>query len=150
MITHVNNISYLAIESGQHHTVGVSVSVDVDTKPTQAFWVDGNMAQDHAIHDMVGTQFTEVFTIVSVLENIVVSPDQDLVTVEPAHYAQGLAVDHHIAQVIYFVVWPYFSIPRFDHKLVHFFWSVKWSQLCYTIVTGKMAHTFVSKVRVAD
>ena len=34
MIPDVNNISYLAIESGQHHTIGVSVTMYVDSKTT--------------------------------------------------------------------------------------------------------------------
>ena len=120
MVSNVNDVGDLAIEPGHHNTIGMCVTMDVDTKSTQAFCVNRNMTQDHAIHHMVSTQFTEVLTIVSVPEDIMVSPDQDLVTVEPAHYAQGFAVDHNITQVINFVRRPYTLVPGLDHELIHF------------------------------
>jgi enhancing lycopene biosynthesis protein 2 len=68
---------------GFFHTLVVQVSVDVNTKSTQAGFVDGDMAQDHAIHHMVSTEFAEVLTILIVPEDVVIATDENFVTVEP-------------------------------------------------------------------
>jgi hypothetical protein len=53
--------------------------------------MDRNVTKNHSVHNVVSTQFTEVLTILIITENIMVTADQDLVTVEWANFSQGVA-----------------------------------------------------------
>jgi hypothetical protein len=77
------------------------------------------MAKDHAVHDMIRTEFTEVFTIVSVPEDVVVTTDKDLIPVEPAHDTETFTVHDHVTQVINLVRGPDLFVPGLDHGFVH-------------------------------
>jgi hypothetical protein len=97
----------------------MQVSVYVYTKPSKAFCVYRNMAKDHAVHDMIRTEFTEVFTIVSVSEDIVVTTDKNFIPVEPTHDAETFTVHDHVTQVIHLVRGPDSIVPGLDHGFVH-------------------------------
>jgi hypothetical protein len=55
----------------------------VTAKPIEALRMYGNVAQDKSIHHMVATDISKVTGVVTQLEDIVVTFDQDLVSVEP-------------------------------------------------------------------
>jgi hypothetical protein len=58
--------------------------------------MDRNVAQDHSVHHMVCPQLAKVFTVLIVSKDVMVTADQNLVTVQPTHDAQGLAVDNYV------------------------------------------------------
>jgi hypothetical protein len=81
----------------------------------------------------------------------VIASDQDLVTVETMQSAQSLAIDHHIAKVIYLVCGTHSLVPTTDHFLVHFVRVRPRPELDFRIVRmNKAANTGMTKVRVAD
>jgi hypothetical protein len=68
---------------------------------------------------MICTEFTKVFTIVSVLEDIVITTDKNFIPVESTHDTETFTVDNNVTQVIHFVRGPDSIVPGLDHGFVH-------------------------------
>jgi hypothetical protein len=77
------------------------------------------MAKDHAVHDMIRTEFTEMFTIVSVPEDVVITTDKNFIPVEPTHDRKTFTVDNNVTQVIHLVRGLDLFVPDLDHGFVH-------------------------------
>jgi hypothetical protein len=97
---------------------------------------------------MVCTKFTEVLSVLIVTEDVMIAADKNLVAIETPHDTQGLAIDHYIAQVIYFVARAYSIVPTPNHFFIHFGCGVPGPKLGLTVTTHEMTDTVVSKVRV--
>ena len=126
-VTGVDRVAILDLPSAciDPAWLGDSLVVQVDryvaTKSSEAAFMHRHMAEDHAVHDMVGTDLAEMPGVVFQLEDVVVALDQDLVPIETIKYAEALAVYDHIAEVIYFVLGAHTFIPARHHDLVHLF-----------------------------
>jgi hypothetical protein len=99
---------------------------------------------------MVSPEFTEVLTILHIWKDVVVTANENFVTVEAGQSFQGLSVDHNITQVIDLVVGSNTIVPGLNHSFVHLLGISPRTQLCNTVVACEAANTCVTKVRVTD
>ena len=81
------------------------------------------MAHDELIHEHTNTvDLLETnFTIVFVLEDVVVATNEDLATVHTLYQFEILLVDYHVAKKVDSVLIFHFGIVAFNHGLVHLF-----------------------------
>ena len=59
---------------------------------------------------------------------IVVSTDQNLVTIQSLQDREAFPGDDHIAEMINFIVFTYDTIPILNHRFIHFFTWRKWTK----------------------
>jgi hypothetical protein len=90
-----------------------------------------------------------VFSVLVITEDVMVTTDKNLVTIETPHDTQGLAIDHYIAQVIHFVARANCIVPTPNHFFIHFGCGVPGPKLGLTVTTHKMTDSVVPEVRVA-
>jgi hypothetical protein len=126
------------------------VTVDVDTKTTKAGFMQWDMTQNHSVENMVCTKFTKVLSILVIPKDVMVAADKNLVAVETPHDTQGLTIDYHIAQVIYFVARAYSVVPTSNHFFVHFLCGVPGPKLGLTVGSHEMTDTIVPKMGITD
>jgi hypothetical protein len=124
------------------------MTVDVSTKSAGAVCVDGNMAKNHSVKNVVRTKFAKVFSVLLVSEDVMVAADKNLVTVETPHDTKCLAVNDYISEMIDFVIWTHPIVPTADHFLIHFRRICPGPDLGHTVVAGKATYASMSKMRV--
>jgi hypothetical protein len=68
---------------------------------------------------MIRTELTEMFTIVSVPEDVVITTDKNFVPVQPTHDRKTFTVDNNVTQVVNLVRGLDSFVPGLDHGFVH-------------------------------
>ncbi len=130
------------------------MSVDVDAKPSQTVWVNGNVTQDvlptfSRLADTIGPNVIKVRQVVFQLEDVMVSFDETLAALQMVKDWKRLAVHHHVTQDVDPVAILHHGIPVTDQSFVHIIVIGPWTQLG-TIVTKELADVAVTEMRISD
>jgi hypothetical protein len=79
-----------------------------------------------------------------------VAADKNLVTIKAPHDAKALAIDHNIAQVVYFVARSNSIVPTLDHFLIHFLGSIPRAKFRLAVSAHKVTDTLVAEVGITN
>jgi hypothetical protein len=102
----------------------MQVTMYVDTEPfCHAIRMQRDMAQDELIHEYTNTMdlLETNFTVLFVLEDVMIATDEDLTTVHPLHQLKILLVDDNIAEEVDSILLFDLGIMTFNHRFVHLF-----------------------------
>lgn len=92
----------------------VQMSMNVAAETSHASRVNGNVAEQAAIHHMIGSNVAKVGRIFFHFEYVMIAFDQHFVAVQLAHHMHVFGPHRHISQDIYFVIGFDGLIPAFD------------------------------------
>ena len=119
-----NTIGSGVFRYGLHDPITMQVTMNVSLEPlTHTVWMQRNMRQDELVHEYSDTMdlFKPCFVIVLITENVMITTNQDLTTIQTLHCFQIAPSDYHITQMIHRVLWTHHSVPVVYHRLVHLF-----------------------------
>jgi hypothetical protein len=128
----------------------MEMAMYIDSKPAQAFWMDWDVSQYHTIQHMTSPNGSKILSIFIIGENIVVSTDQHLVSIQPGQSGKCPAINYNVPQVINFVSWTNTIVPPTNHFFVHFRRIRPWSQFGHTIGLGEVTNSCMSKMCITD
>ncbi len=141
---------------GMTYNLRMQVTVDAQREPTQLRRMDRNMAKNGGTPGsggtiaeyVAGTNVTEDVQIVLDGEDVVVSLDQDLASVELADQRKESSVDRHVTKVIHLIAGFHSLVPVGDHALVHLLDGLEAAQR-FAFSGGEVKHIGMTEVSVA-
>jgi hypothetical protein len=93
---------------------------------------------------------SKILSIFVIGENIVVTTDQHLVSIQPGQSGKCPAINYHIAKVVHTIFRTHTVIPPANHFFVHFRRIRPWAQFGHTIGLGEVANSCVSKMCIRN
>jgi hypothetical protein len=124
--------------------------MDVNAESTKAGFMQRDMTENHSVHNVVCTKFTEVLSILVIPEDVMVATDKNLVPIETTHDAKCSAIDYYIAKMVNFVAWSNSIVPPTNHFFIHFLGSIPGAKFRLAVSAHKVTDTVVSKMGITN